>query len=281
MGYLGLRPAAPILLDGLRRLEYRGYDSAGIAVLDAAGDLRISKRVGKLETLIASLQGETPEGSVGVGHPRWATHGRPSDDNAHPHLDCTGAVVVIHNGIVENYLSLKRDLQAQGHRFTSETDTEVIPHLIECRLAGGDDLPAAVRAAIERLEGAHAIVVMSQRFPDALVAARVGNAGGVVVGYGDGDMFVASDLPALLPHTRRVVFLADGEVAAVARDGPSYWSRGGEALAREPQAVPYDPMAAARGVYKHFLLQEIMEQPEAVLDTFRGRALFEPPAVEL
>ena len=281
MGYVGLRPAAPLLLEGLGRLEYRGYDSAGIAVLDDTGDLRVSKRVGKLNELVLSLEGQAPSGHLGIGHTRWATHGRPSQDNAHPQQDCAGDIVVIHNGIVENYLTLKRELQGAGHRFTSETDTEVIPHLIESHLAEGEDLVAAVRRTIAQIEGAHAIVVMSRREPGALVAARVGNAGGVTVGYGQDEMFVASDLPALLPHTRRVVFLADREVALVRRSGADYWSAAGEVLALEPQTLPYDPVTAAKGVYKHFMLKEIMEQPEAILDTIRGRAQFELPAVEL
>ena len=281
MGYVGLRPAAPLLLEGLGRLEYRGYDSAGIAILDDTGDLHVSKRVGKLNELVLSLEGQAPPGHLGIGHTRWATHGRPSQDNAHPQQDCAGDIVVIHNGIVENYLTLKRDLQGAGHRFTSETDTEVIPHLIESHLAEGEDLVTAVRRTIAQIEGAHAIVVMSRREPGALVAARVGNAGGVTVGYGQDEMFVASDLPALLPHTRRVVFLADREVALVRRSGADYWSAAGEVLALEPQTLPYDPVTAAKGVYKHFMLKEIMEQPEAVLDTIRGRVQFEPPAVEL
>jgi glucosamine--fructose-6-phosphate aminotransferase (isomerizing) len=281
MGYVGPRSAAPLLLEGLSRLEYRGYDSAGIAILDDTGDLHVSKRVGKLNELVLSLEGQAPSGNLGIGHTRWATHGRPSEDNAHPQQDCSGDIVVIHNGIVENYLALKRDLQGAGHRFISETDTEVIPHLIESHLAEGEDLVAAVRRTIAQIEGAHAIVVMSRREPGALVAARVGNAGGVTVGYGQGEMFVASDLPALLPHTRRVVFLADREVALLRCSGADYWSAAGEVLALEPQTLPYDPVTAAKGVYKHFMLKEIMEQPEAILDTIRGRAQFEPAAVDL
>jgi glucosamine--fructose-6-phosphate aminotransferase (isomerizing) len=281
IGYVGGRAAAPLLLEGLARLEYRGYDSAGIAVLSDGGDLQVSKSVGKLNGLVVSLEGRAPPGNLGIGHTRWATHGRPTQDNAHPHQDCSGDVVVIHNGIVENYLGLKHDLQGAGHRFVSETDTEVIPHLIEGHLAEGDDLITAVRHTIDRIEGAHAIVVMSRREPQAIVAARVGNAGGVAIGYGDGEMFVASDLPALLPHTRRVVFLADREVALVRRSGADYWSVSGEVLTPEPQSVPYDPVSAAKGIHKHFMLKEIMEQPEAILDTVRGRAQFEPPTVAL
>ncbi len=281
MGYVGSRPASPLLLEGLQRLEYRGYDSAGLAVLDASGNLQIGKCAGKIRSLIDSLNDRTLTGSTGIGHTRWATHGRPSDDNAHPQLDCAGSVVVIHNGIVENCVSLKARLQSQGHRFVSETDTEVIPHLIEGHLAEGADLVAAVRKTVAQLEGAHAIVVLDKRRPDLLVAARIGHAGGVVLGYGQDEMFVASDLAALLPHTRRVAFLEDREVAAVSKSSVAYCSADGRALVKEPQSVPYDPLAAAKGVYKHFMLKEIMEQAEGVLDTIRGRALFDPPRVDL
>ncbi|KPK47381.1 MAG: glutamine amidotransferase [Dehalococcoidia bacterium SM23_28_2] len=281
IGYVGNRPAVPILLEGLQRLEYRGYDSAGLAVLAENGELCIEKSVGKLATLASSLRGRWPSSFLGIGHTRWATHGRPSDINAHPHHDCHCRVVVIHNGIVENYLSLKQRLIDQGHTFLSETDTEVIPHLIEHHLRDGSSLEVAVGRAISEMEGAHALVVFSLSEPDKLVAARVGNAGGVVVGYGQGEMFVASDLPALLPHTRRVAFLADGEIAAVKADRVSYLSTDGSILVKEHQTVPYDPVSAARGNYKHFMLKEIAEQPEAILDTIRGRVRFEPPAIAL
>jgi len=281
IGYVGNRPAVPILLEGLQRLEYRGYDSAGLAVLAENGELCIEKSVGKLATLVSSLRGRWPNSFLGIGHTRWATHGRPSDINAHPHRDCQSRVVVIHNGIVENYLALKEKLVGQGHIFLSETDTEVIPHLIENHLRDGSSLEMAVGRAISEMEGAHALVVFSLSEPDKLVAARVGNAGGVVVGYGQGEMFLASDLPALLPHTRRVAFLADGEIAAVTADSVSYLSADGSILAKEPQILTYDPVSAARGNYKHFMLKEIAEQPEAILDTIRGRVRFEPPAIAL
>ncbi|HEU4758972.1 MAG TPA: glutamine--fructose-6-phosphate transaminase (isomerizing) [Dehalococcoidia bacterium] len=280
MGYVGAQQAAPVLLEGLGRLEYRGYDSAGIAVLEENGDLTIHKRAGKLETLAAALAGRSPRGRQGIGHTRWATHGRPNDVNAHPHTDCTGSVVVIHNGIVENHPELKQRLLASGHRFASETDTEVIPHLIEEHLRGGEDLAAALTGTIEELAGAHAILAMAKAEPGTVVAARVGNAGGVAVGYGRGENFLASDLPALLPHTRRVAFLEDREVARVTARGVTY-SRDGMLIVKEPQEVPYDPVSAAKGSHKHFMLKEIVEQPEAILDTVRGRALFPGSKVAL
>ncbi|NLE77797.1 MAG: glutamine--fructose-6-phosphate aminotransferase, partial [Chloroflexi bacterium] len=203
VGYIGERDAAPIILEGLRRLEYRGYDSAGLAVIQD-GAVAVRRCQGKLQALEAAVQCQPLAGAVGIGHTRWATHGPPSERNAHPHQDCTGRLVVIHNGIVENYLPLRRELVEQGHRFSSDTDTEVIAHLVEAYLAASGDLEAAVRRALERIRGAHGIVVLSADHPDRLVAARLGNAGGVVVGLGQGEMFLASDLPAILEHTRRV-----------------------------------------------------------------------------
>ena len=281
MGYAGSREAAPILIEGLQRLEYRGYDSAGFAVLDGEGLLVQRKNVGKLSNLIATLEGVYPHGTVGLAHTRWATHGKPSDENAHPHLDCDGGVAVVHNGIVENYLALGQELLAAGHSFSSETDSEVIAHLIETYLSEGDGLVAALRRAVARIEGSHAIVVASRNDPGRLVAARSGNAGGIVIGYGQHEHFLASDLPALLPETRRVAFLDDGEIAEISAEDVSYWDAAGRSIAKQPQAVPLDPVAAAKGTYKHFMLKEIMEQPECVLDTFRGRVHFDPPDIEL
>ena len=281
IGYVGPRQAGPLLLEGLRRLEYRGYDSAGIAVMNGSGVPSLVKSVGKLESLAACLDGCFPEGTIGIGHTRWATHGRPSDTNAHPHCDCDSDVIVIHNGIVENYLPLRQRLREQGHTFRSDTDTEVIPHLIESELAQGQSLVDAVRRTISQIDGAHALLVMSACQPDTVVAARVGNAGGVVVGYGDGEMFLSSDLPALLPHTNRMVFLTNGDVAAVTSQGATYWANDGPPEQRTPQSMPFDPMAAAKGGYKHFMLKEIMEQPEAVLDTVRGRIQFDPLGLQL
>ncbi|HET6614599.1 MAG TPA: glutamine--fructose-6-phosphate transaminase (isomerizing) [Dehalococcoidia bacterium] len=280
IGYTGERDAAPLLLDGLQRLEYRGYDSAGIALLDE-GEISVTKGAGKLSALRAGLEGVYPAGRAGIGHTRWATHGKPTTDNAHPHLDCTGDIVVIHNGIVENYLALRGELKARGHDLRSETDTEVLPHLVESYVDEGDDLLTAFRRTIARIDGAHAIVVMSKREPGVLLAARCGNAGGVVVGYGEREMFVSSDLSALLPETQRVAFLADGEIACVSPEGVRYVSFDSEPIEKEPQSVPYDPVSAAKGAYKHFMLKEIMEQPQCIMDTFRGRAIFDPPGIEL
>ena len=280
IGYTGRREAAPLLLDGLQRLEYRGYDSAGIAIVDD-GAIHVVKGAGKLSVLRDGLEGVYPPGRCGIGHTRWATHGKPTTDNAHPHLDCTGAVVVIHNGIVENYLELRAELTAHGHALRSETDTEALPHLIESYMDEGADLLTALRHTLGRIRGAHAIVAMSKREPGRIVAARAGNAGGVVIGYGAGEMFVASDLPALLPETQRVAFLADGEIACVTADAVEYVTAAGAPLQRGPQVVPFDPVTAAKGAHKHFMLKEIMEQPECIMDTFRGRAIFEPPAIAL
>ncbi|MGI8552371.1 MAG: glutamine--fructose-6-phosphate transaminase (isomerizing) [Dehalococcoidia bacterium] len=280
VGYVGPRQAADILLDGLRSLEYRGYDSAGIAILDN-GELTLEKRAGKLRTLEAALEGKKPEGMIGVGHTRWATHGAPNDLNAHPHQDCTGDVVAIHNGIIENYLQLRQDLQRHGHHFASEADTEVIPHLVESYLDEGFDLCEAVRQTVARLEGAAALVVMSKRAPEQLVAARISNAGAVVIGHGDGEMLLASDLPALLRHTRRVSYLADRELACLTATGVHFMKVSGETIEKPVYTVPFDPVSAEKGRYKHFMLKEIAEQPVSILNTIRGRIDLEAPAVHL
>jgi glucosamine--fructose-6-phosphate aminotransferase (isomerizing) len=278
-GYVGQRQAAPILLDGLSRLEYRGYDSVGIAVLHENGGVEIRKREGKIADLNSQLSGNWPAGTQGIGHTRWATHGKPSDANAHPHTDCSGGIAIIHNGIVENHQELKQSL-VETHAFSSETDTEVIPHLIEDRMTNGASLLEAVTETMANLEGAHAVLAMSVSEPGVIVAARAGNAGGIVVGYGRGENFVASDLPALLPHTREVVFLEDGEIARINAREVSYTLRG-RPIERTPQEVPYDPVSAAKGHYKHFMQKEIWEQPESVLDTIRGRADFSESRVDL
>ena len=232
IGYVGDRVACGILLDGLRRVEYRGYDSAGIAVLNGSG-LAIRRRVGKVAALASLVADEPVEGTVGMGHTRWATHGRPSDENAHPHADCTGTIAVVHNGILENYAELKSRLSASGHRFRSETDTEVLAHLVEAHWTGGaTDLVTAVQAALREVRGAYAIAVLAAGAPDRIVAAKHG-AGSVVVGLGQGEAFLASDIPALLPLTRDVVILEDGEVAVLTRGGVSV-TRLGRGVGRPP-----------------------------------------------
>ena len=281
IGYTGSREAASILLDGLAALEYRGYDSAGISVFAPTGDIAVKKASGKLESLFLALEGVLPLGQAGVGHTRWATHGEPNQVNSHPHVDCHGGVVVVHNGIVENYLELKRDLIEQGHAFSSDTDSEVIPYQIESLLVQGLDMEEATRQAALKLMGAHAAVVMSREEPDKIIALRIGNAGGIVVGYGDEEMLVASDLPAVIPHTRRVVFLDAGEMATVTPISATYKSLRNGRVEKVAKTIPYDPIAAAKGDYEHFMLKEISEQPQAITATMRGRVSFETQDVFL
>jgi len=267
IGYIGPKPVVPILIDGLRRLEYRGYDSAGIAVVrDRAIDVRRS--AGKLSRLEEVIRTEPVTGDYGLGHTRWATHGRPTEENAHPHRDCTGRLVVVHNGIIENYLELKRELEGQGHRFVTETDTEVVAHLVEREL-GGDGLAAAVHRALGRLRGLFAIVLISADDPGTIVAARSGPP--LVVGLGDGEFFVASDIPAILNHTREVVFLNDGDVAVIGQGGVAFRDFAGAPVARQAQRVTWDPVMAEKAGYKHFMLKEIYEQPQAARETVLGR----------
>ena len=281
IGYTGRRPAGPIVIEGLKRLEYRGYDSAGIALFDQHHELYVVKAAGKLDNLDSRMEGTLPPAVAGIGHTRWATHGEPNDANAHPHLDPSGRVAVIHNGIVENFEPLRARYLDRGARFASDTDTEVIAHMLAERLDRGADLAEALRLVTLELEGAHAIVAVAADEPGRLVAARVGNAGGVVIGHGDGESFIASDLAALLPHTRRVTFLDPGEVADVRADGASFMDAAGGAIEKAVELQPYDPVAAVKGRYKHFMLKEIHEQPEGVLDCIRGRYLLDPPRVEL
>ncbi|MBI2872220.1 MAG: glutamine--fructose-6-phosphate transaminase (isomerizing) [Chloroflexi bacterium] len=279
IGYLGERQAAPVLLEGLARLEYRGYDSAGVAVVDGEGEVTVRRAPGKLRRLEEQMRGALPRGTMGLGHTRWATHGGPTEFNAHPHTDCKGRVIVVHNGIVENYAELRAELRAKGHRFASETDTEVIPHLIEEGLAQGGDFASSFRAVASRLRGAHAIAAIWSQEPETLVSMRLGNAGGICVGHGNGEMALASDLAALLPLTTRVVFLAPGEVAVLHRDQVQYTDLEGRPLERRPRRIVYNPEAAAKGGYKHFMLKEIMEQPESATAALRGRLRFEPEAL--
>ncbi len=284
IGYIGPREAAPIILGGLRRLEYRGYDSAGIALLQ--GDsIYIERAVGKLANLeirVANSALSTQDSglTVGVGHTRWATHGAPNERNAHPHLSMDGRVAVVHNGIVENFAELKRDLQAEGAVFASDTDTEVIVHLVERYLRAGCDLERAAHAAIKQLQGSQAIVLVCLDEPDKLIAARIGNAGGVSIGLGDGEMFVASDIPGILEHTRQIIFLDSHEVAVVEPGGLRVRRLDGEIVHKHPHH-PWDPVSAEKGEYRHFMQKEIYEQARAITDTLRGRVDFQTGEVVL
>jgi glucosamine--fructose-6-phosphate aminotransferase (isomerizing) len=273
VGYIGPRQATPVILDGLKRLEYRGYDSAGIAVIGNGGSIAVRRETGKLSNLEHKLNEHPLEGHIGIGHTRWATHGPPSEMNAHPHADCTGGLVVIHNGIVENFVALRQELIAKGHAFASETDTEVIVHLVEQAMLDGQPFEEAARAALLKLKGAQAAVLMNRQHPDRLIAARIGNAGGVTVGVGQGEMFIASDLPAILEHTRRMVFLQSRQMAVVLCDGLKVVELdSGERAELPVNTVPYDPVSAAKGHYRHFMQKEIYEQARSVTDTLRGRA---------
>jgi len=279
VGYIGDKSAVGIILDGLKRLEYRGYDSAGVAVIGPGG-LQVRRAAGRIKGLEALLRERPVSGVVGVGHTRWATHGRPTDENAHPHTDGSGDVVVVHNGIIENYLPIKERLQAEGHVFTSETDTEVIAHLIARRLQDGPRLEGAVRRALGELRGSYAIAVLWRKMPDRLVAAKQG-AGSVVVGLGQGEMYLASDIPAILSYTRDVIILEDEDVAVVTREGVEVTDLAGAPVQRVPVRILWDPILAEKGGYRHFMLKEIYEQPRAVADTVRGRAVPEGGAVVL
>jgi len=267
VGYIGSKQVVPVLMEGLRRLEYRGYDSAGVAVV-ADGVIAVRRAAGKLARLEEELASRPLAGAYGLGHTRWATHGRPTEENAHPHRDCTGRLVVVHNGIIENYLELKRELSAGGHRFVTETDTEVVAHLVE-REMRGDGLEQAVRRALAQLRGLFAIVLMSADDPEKLVAAR--NGPPIVVGLGEREFFVASDVPALLSHTRDVVFLGDQEMAIVTRAAAAFTDFEGRTLSKAAQRVTWDPVMAEKAGYKHFMLKEIFEQPWAVRETVLGR----------
>ncbi|MBI2765543.1 MAG: glutamine--fructose-6-phosphate transaminase (isomerizing) [Chloroflexi bacterium] len=283
VGYAGKEPAAPVILRALRDLEYRGYDSAGIAVIgDGGGAVSITKREGKLANLESAIDGGEPlVAPTGIGHTRWATHGKPSDINAHPHVSCSGEVVVIHNGIVENYAELRSRLRGEGHEFASETDTETIAHLMEGFIAEGKPLIEALRLTCGLLDGSQAILAMSPADPGVIAAARIGNAGGIVIGYGDGEMVLASDLAAVLPRTQSVSFLADGQLARVDREGATFVGADGTPFAAEVRDIPVDPASALKGPYETFMLKEMMEQPEALADTIGSLVTLEPPEVHL
>jgi glutamine---fructose-6-phosphate transaminase (isomerizing) len=267
VGYLGTNKAVPIILEGLKRLEYRGYDSAGLAVYCEDGELAIRRAKGKLRNLEDAIRMNPVDGTFGIGHTRWATHGRPTEENAHPHRDCKGAVVVVHNGIVENYLSLKQQLQAEGHVFKTETDTEVIAHLVEKHFR--NNLEEAVRAAVKELTGVFALAVISRSDPNKIVAARSGPP--VVIGIGDNEYFVASDVPAILSHTQDMFFLADGDMAVLTREGVRLTDFDGRPVVRQVSRILWNPIQAEKGGYQHFMLKEIFEQPRAVRDTTLGR----------
>ena len=277
IGYIGSQKAVPIILDGLRRLEYRGYDSAGLVVMDESNHLVLRRASGKLRNLEEAIRIDPVEGTYGIGHTRWATHGRPTEENAHPHRDCRGDVVVVHNGIIENYLILKRQLLEEGHRFRTETDTEVIAHLVEKFFTG--NLEEAVRKAALELKGIFAVAVVSQSDPRKIVVARMGPP--VVIGLGGNEYFVASDVPAILSHTRDVFFLMDGDVAVVTDEGVRLSDLEGRPVKRQVTHILWDPIMAEKGGYKHFMLKEIYEQPRAVRDTVVGRVELETGRVFL
>ncbi|WP_263356796.1 glutamine--fructose-6-phosphate transaminase (isomerizing) [Acidicapsa ligni] len=291
VGYVGPKEVVPVILEGLRRLEYRGYDSAGIAVGTPGQEkLEIRRAPGKLRNIEEVLRQHPLHGTYGIGHTRWATHGRPTEENAHPHRDCTGRIVVVHNGIVENYIELKRELTAQGHLFVTQTDTEIIAHLIEevqkQAEAAGTPIPleVAVRQAVKRLTGAFALGVLSSLEPDKIVAARFGPP--VVIGlgkdeHGQGEYFVASDVPGILHHTRNIIFLNDGDMAILTLNGIAFTDFEGNPLERKTQRVTWDPIQAEKGGYKHFMLKEIWEQPRAIRDTTLGRISLETGQVFL
>jgi len=276
VGYVGKKKVSSVIIEGLRRLEYRGYDSAGIAVGEpGCSALKVSRAPGKLSNLEEILREHPLDGTFGIGHTRWATHGRPTEENAHPHRDCTGRIVVVHNGIVENYLDLKRELSARGHVFVTETDTEIIAHLIEqvqkeAKAAGTPvALEVAVRTAVKRLRGAFALGVLSAAEADKIVVARSGPP--VIIGVGEGEYFVASDVPGILQHTRNIYFLADGDMAILTLSGVELTDFDGNPVERKITRIAWDPIQAEKGGYKHFMLKEIWEQPRAIRDTTMGR----------
>ncbi|HLM57788.1 MAG TPA: glutamine--fructose-6-phosphate transaminase (isomerizing) [Pyrinomonadaceae bacterium] len=279
VGYVGNKQVVPVILDGLRKLEYRGYDSAGIAVVDEGHTLDIRRAEGKLRNLEEAIRLKPLDGTYGIGHTRWATHGRPTEENAHPHRDCTGSVVVVHNGIIENYLQLKDRLRHTDHRFVTETDTEVVAHLIEEYLKQDGDFVRAVRSAVRDLRGIFALSIISSDEPDTIVAVRQGPP--VVIGLGDDEYFVASDIPPILQHTRDVFFLGDGEIAVLTKDSVRVMNFDGDAVEPQQQRITWDPIMAEKGGFKHFMLKEIYEQPRAVRDTVQGRISLETGRVYL
>jgi len=269
VGYVGSKRVVPVIIDGLRRLEYRGYDSAGIAVAGNGEGLQVRRAEGKLRNLEEAIRLKPLDGTYGIGHTRWATHGRPTEENAHPHRDCTGKIVVVHNGIIENYLQLKKQLREEGHKFQTETDTEIIAHLIEKHVRTGATLEEAVRCSAKVMTGVFAISVISADEPNKIVSARMGPP--AVIGLGKDEYFVASDVPAILYHTRDLFFLADGDLAVITPQGVKLTDFDGNPIERKVQHVTWDPIMAEKGGFKHFMLKEIFEQPRAVRDTTLGR----------
>jgi len=266
VGYIGPRETVKVLIEGLKRLEYRGYDSAGVAIFHQ-GKVEIRRKEGKLSKLEELIGGETFNGRVGIGHTRWATHGRPSDENAHPHK--AGKVAVVHNGIIENYLSLKEILKSKGHVFTSETDTEIISHLIDEFLQEGCSFPEAVRVALDKIKGSYALGILFEGDEQSLIAAKKESP--LVVGIGEEEYFIASDVPAILPYTRNFIFMEDGEMVLLSAQGVNIFDVNGNQVSKEPKRVNWNPLMAEKGGYKHFMLKEIFEQPRAAIDTIRGR----------
>jgi glucosamine--fructose-6-phosphate aminotransferase (isomerizing) len=274
VGYVGARDASEIILEGLRRLEYRGYDSAGLAVIQGE-KFEIRRDAGKLSRLASMLNSDPVHGNIGIGHTRWATHGEPSARNAHPHIGATGKVVIVHNGIVENFLSLRDELASEGIEFRSDTDTEVIVQLVDRYLELGHDLTESARLTLDQLEGAHGVVLLSTHEPDKIVAARLGNAGGVVIGKGQGETFIASDIPAILEHTRDMVFLEPSQMAVITADDFKVLTLEGEPVSTEIHTVAWDPVSAEKGEFKHFMLKEIFEQVRSVTNTIGGRVEYD------
>jgi len=282
VGYVGARTATQRILNGLQRLEYRGYDSAGIAVYDGQ-KISICRDIGKLSNLCGKLQQHPLNGTTGIGHTRWATHGIPAEHNAHPHISMSGDFVVVHNGTVENYLELREELQAEGVIFQSETDTEVIVQLIEKYAHNGAqmDITEATRKAVQQIRGAHAIVVMSKHQPDRLVAVRIGNAGGVAIGLGENENYIASDIPAIIEYTREMVFLESHQIATLTANAYSIQTLDGDTMTPEVRHIDWNPVSVAKGEYRHFMLKEIYEQPQAIANTISGRIDFEHQRVQL
>ena len=280
VGYIGKSDATRIILNGLKKLEYRGYDSAGLAVI-GEGEIQVRREAGKLEILEGLIRSDPIHGTVGIGHTRWATHGMPSAKNAHPHVGSAGKVVLVHNGIVENYLELKAELQAEGIEFNSETDTETIVQMIERHHTSGCDLITAVMRTVSVLKGAHGLVVMALDEPDKIIAVRIGNAGGVVIGHGSGEMFIASDVPALIEHTHRVSFLESHQMAIVREGGVEFRDLQGKIISLPISQIAWDPVAAEKGEYRHFMQKEIHEQVRSLTDTVAGRVDLERGLINL